>query len=100
MAVLAEASTRELLGTVATVDLHDPSLQQRAVSNPQLSALTPAHLAYVIYTSGSTGEPKGVMVEHHTVENLVHWHCEAFGLDATGHTSSVAGQPDRHHAEP
>ncbi|MDO9346477.1 MAG: amino acid adenylation domain-containing protein, partial [Pseudomonas sp.] len=91
VAVLAEASTRELLDTVATVDLHDPSLQQRAVSNPQLSALTPAHLAYVIYTSGSTGQPKGVMVEHRTVENLVRWHCEAFGLDATGHTSSVAG---------
>ncbi|NWE03709.1 non-ribosomal peptide synthetase [Pseudomonas sp. IPO3749] len=91
VAVLAEASTRDLLGAVATLDLHDPRVQQQAVSNPQLSALTPAHLAYVIYTSGSTGQPKGVMVEHRTVENLVHWHCEAFGLDATGHTSSVAG---------
>ena len=91
VAVLAEASTRDLLGNIATVDLHDPCLQQHAVSNPQLSLLTPAHLAYVIYTSGSTGQPKGVMVEHRSVENLVHWHCEAFGLDATSHTSSVAG---------
>jgi len=54
-------------------------------------AVHAANLAYVIYTSGSTGQPKGVMVEHRTVENLVHWHCEAFGLAATGHTSSVAG---------
>ncbi|OIN53858.1 non-ribosomal peptide synthetase [Pseudomonas costantinii] len=91
VAVLAEASTRDLLGAVAAVDLHDLGWQQHAVSNPQLAHLTPAHLAYVIYTSGSTGQPKGVMVEHRTVENLVHWHCEAFGLDARSHTSSVAG---------
>ena len=90
VAVLAEASTRELLGARAYVDLHAHGLGQ-PVSNPQLSALTPAHLAYVIYTSGSTGQPKGVMVEHHTVENLVHWHCDAFGVDAGSHTSSVAG---------
>jgi arthrofactin-type cyclic lipopeptide synthetase B len=91
VAVLAETGTRDLLGPVAMIDLHDPSWQRHAVSNPQLATLTPAHLAYVIYTSGSTGQPKGVMVEHRTVENLVHWHCEAFGLTAVSHTSSVAG---------
>ena len=91
VAVLAEASTRDLLGAFATVDLHDQCWQHHAVSNPQLSALTPAHLAYVIYTSGSTGQPKGVMVEHRSVENLVHWHCQAFGLNALSYTSSVAG---------
>ncbi|WP_248751506.1 non-ribosomal peptide synthetase [Pseudomonas sp. MWU15-20650] len=91
VAVLAQAGTRHLLGPVAVVDLQGDSWQHHAVSNPQLAELTPAHLAYVIYTSGSTGQPKGVMVEHQTVENLVHWHCEAFGLDARSHTSSVAG---------
>ena len=90
VAVLAEASTRALLGGCAPVDLHAHGLDQ-PTHNPQLSALTPAHLAYVIYTSGSTGQPKGVMVEHHSVENLVHWHCDAFGVDARSHTSSVAG---------
>nr|WP_281499690.1 non-ribosomal peptide synthetase/type I polyketide synthase [Muricauda sp. SCSIO 64092] len=29
------------------------------------------NLAYVIYTSGSTGQPKGVMIEHHSIRNLV-----------------------------
>ncbi|MDQ0045975.1 amino acid adenylation domain-containing protein/non-ribosomal peptide synthase protein (TIGR01720 family) [Paenibacillus polymyxa] len=29
-------------------------------------------LAYVIYTSGTTGKPKGVMVEHKSVVNILH----------------------------
>ncbi len=30
----------------------------------------PDSLCYVIYTSGSTGQPKGVMIEHHSLVNL------------------------------
>ncbi|MBH3408931.1 amino acid adenylation domain-containing protein [Pseudomonas glycinae] len=59
--------------------------------NPDVTGLTTANLAYVIYTSGSTGQPKGVMVEHHTLSNLVDWHCTAFDLCAGRHTSSLAG---------
>jgi amino acid adenylation domain-containing protein len=44
--------------------------------------IEPAQLAYVIYTSGSTGEPKGVMVSHAALLNLVGWHLRAHGLTA------------------
>ncbi|MFJ2709597.1 amino acid adenylation domain-containing protein [Pseudomonas sp. NPDC087346] len=89
--VLAQDSTRDLLGAVPVINLDHESWQHLSDTNPQLPTLTPSHLAYVIYTSGSTGEPKGVMVEHATLENLVHWHAESFDLHTGSHTASVAG---------
>lgn len=36
-----------------------------------LPTVNPKNLAYIIYTSGSTGQPKGVMIEHHSIVNSV-----------------------------
>ncbi|MEJ5904810.1 amino acid adenylation domain-containing protein, partial [Pseudomonas kermanshahensis] len=89
--VVSETAVNGLPAEVPRLDLDPISTCTAHDSNPQRPGLGAQQLAYVVYTSGSTGQPKGVMIEHHTLANLVHWHCQAFALDADAHTSSVAG---------
>ncbi|MCO7543067.1 non-ribosomal peptide synthetase, partial [Pseudomonas sp. VA159-2] len=89
--VLVEAATAGLVGEVASVAIDSDAWLDQPDSNPVVEGLDAQQLAYVIYTSGSTGQPKGVMVEHRTLANLVHWHCQAFEVGAGSQTSSVAG---------
>ncbi|CAM3876812.1 Linear gramicidin synthase subunit C [Pseudomonas reidholzensis] len=89
--VLTEHDTSGLVGATPQVELDRAAWRGEPEGNPQVAGLDARQLAYVIYTSGSTGQPKGVMVEHHTLANLVHWHCQAFELDHQAQTSSVAG---------
>jgi amino acid adenylation domain-containing protein len=59
---------------IPVLDLSDESfLSKQREEDPDAVSIGLAshHLAYVIYTSGSTGLPKGVMVEHRSINRLV-----------------------------
>ncbi|CAA7197515.1 Tyrocidine synthase 3 [Chryseobacterium potabilaquae] len=45
-------------------------------------------LSYVIYTSGTTGKPKGVMIEHKSVVNLMDSIREVYGSSTLGKVSA------------
>ena len=75
------------------IDLQADASQWRRkdTGNLPLAGLMSHHLAYVIYTSGSTGHPKGVMIEHRNLTNLIAWHIHAFGLKSGSRSASTAG---------
>jgi amino acid adenylation domain-containing protein len=53
-----------------------------ACADPLRSVGDGHDLAYVIYTSGSTGNPKGVMIEHHSVLNRIDWMQRTYPITA------------------
>ncbi|HEX3641948.1 MAG TPA: amino acid adenylation domain-containing protein, partial [Ktedonobacteraceae bacterium] len=70
---------KELLGVIPAKECetvcidHDWSRIKLSSSSNPLLITCPDNLAYVIYTSGSTGQPKGVMMGHGALCNLLQW---------------------------
>lgn len=65
------------------------SLADEPDADPEVPA-GPRNLAYAIYTSGSTGEPKGVLIEHESLSNLVLWHRDAYRVTPADRASQLA----------
>ena len=49
----------------------------------------PDDLAYVVYTSGSSGRPKGAMIDHAGLDNLVDWNRRSFELGSGDHCTQI-----------
>ncbi|HZN09359.1 MAG TPA: amino acid adenylation domain-containing protein [Pyrinomonadaceae bacterium] len=63
----------------AQIVLTDTEFPDQPTTNPGPLA-TPANAAYIIYTSGTTGRPKGVVVEHRGLYNVVTQTVAAFNI--------------------
>ncbi|MDC9603589.1 non-ribosomal peptide synthetase [Xenorhabdus griffiniae] len=79
---------------VIVLDAQETLFEAQPTHNPQAHALglTSRHLAYVIYTSGSTGQPKGVMVEHRSINRLVinNAYADIGARDCVAHCANIA----------
>ncbi|NNN33847.1 amino acid adenylation domain-containing protein [Streptomyces sp. S3(2020)] len=98
--VLAEARPRLVVTSQALRSLLRPGAPRVVIDDPatarDLAArdrariadrerggpILPHHAAYVIHTSGTTGTPKGVVVEHGGVVNLIAAYRAEFGADS------------------
>ena len=80
-----EAGSQEL--AIVRLDTDWPSIARQPTTNLPIYQSThlPASdsLVYLIYTSGTTGRPKGVMVQHRGLTNLVTAQTQAFEVDET-----------------
>lgn len=77
--LLAGLSSYE--GRVICLDADWEEISREPASNPD-SVTDPDNLVYIIYTSGSTGEPKGVMISHRALVNLLDAMQRQLGLTA------------------
>lgn len=65
---------------IVCVDRDWDAIASCSTENPAATG-GPGSLAYVIYTSGSTGAPKGALLEHRGLCNLVAAQTRCFGVD-------------------
>lgn len=65
--VMNIAAAIEAGNTISQTPAPDPGMSNA----PLVASISPGSLAYIMFTSGTTGPPKGAMIEHGNVLNLV-----------------------------
>lgn len=81
--VLQSVGARSVLAAESTcADDGALPVQDIAPSAVAVDRAAPSDLAYVVFTSGSTGAPKGVMIEHRAVSNMLRQQISAFDVGA------------------
>lgn len=73
--ILTQSDLRDIFPTktaILELDTAWETIKEASVATPE-TTIRPEALAYIIYTSGSTGQPKGVMMPHRALNNLIRW---------------------------
>lgn len=80
-------SNKEILQTISPEDIllvDDETIYSGHGQNLDINN-KPQNLAYVSYTSGTTDKPKGVMIEHRNVVNVLTWFGKTYKLKSGMH---------------
>ncbi|WP_342671919.1 amino acid adenylation domain-containing protein [Micromonospora rosaria] len=88
----AERIDRLLTGLKPAMVVDDRRTVTRTGDYPDTApavGLLPEHAAYVIFTSGSTGAPKGVVVSHRGIADLVAAQVDHLGIDGGSRVAQV-----------
>lgn len=99
--ILRQSASNTIILSNLSIDLaiKSPGVQAFAIDNITSNEPLPFELikpqgdetAYIIFTSGTTGNPKGVMIAHHSLLNIVLWHNQKFAMNHTSRSTLIAG---------
>ncbi len=87
---LTVVSVDAAAGTCLCAAAPVPDVSKVTSAGPVGAARSPLDPAYVVFTSGSTGVPKGVVVSHAGLSNLIGWHHRAFELAKADRSTLIA----------
>ncbi len=99
--IVTQSGSPLILASNATIALSENNFSEDIIyidnistssqENITLISPSPDAIVYLIFTSGTTGKPKGVLIEHQSLLNLILWHNKQFAMDAESRSTLIAG---------